>query len=391
MVNFDDYTDSYGRYSSLATDQLTTQFQSSATVADPQVGNPRYGFIAVLGLAQRFKVDFLPIKWNNPLDLIGKGGQARVNHTPMSVQMSFAFKRFQHEGFPDPFREVVQELLILTHPSVRHHKHIIHLEGIVLDIVAENKIWPVLVFEKTHFEDLYKFAKSGIGREMSIDDRLALCVDIGVAIRDMHANGIIHGDIKPHNILVFPGSDGKVTAKVADFGFATWFRSRDDLIAMPRSVPWNAPEHRGQKFRPLDAQRMDVYSYGMLCLWLLFGVDTPENVLLPLSTILQDDQTLCFDVLGSLGKENLLLIWKMDENDKLLDWATWLVLEHTHISATVQRVLLEFFRSSLSFHSSRRTTDLDHLLCLLAPMRSIPETNIVDRVQEQDAEDFQVR
>ena len=44
----------------------------------------------------------------------------------------------------------------------------------------------------------------------------------------------------------------------------------DHLIHMPRSRGWNAPEwhHRGFTYR--DAEKMDVYSFGLLCLWLFF-------------------------------------------------------------------------------------------------------------------------
>jgi len=186
MVNFDNYSDSYGRYSSIASNP--TEFQRSAALAEHAIEDTRYSFVAVLGLAQRLGVEFLPIIWDNSLDTIGSGGQARVNHQFMNLQMSFAFKRFDHESAQDPLREFVQELLILTHPAVFQHQYIIKLEGIMWDIINEEKIWPVLVFEKTHFGDLYKFARSVAGKKVSMYNRLEICADIGVAIRDMHAN-----------------------------------------------------------------------------------------------------------------------------------------------------------------------------------------------------------
>jgi hypothetical protein len=40
---------------------------------------------------------------------------------------------------------------------------------------------------------------------------------------------------------------------------------------MPRSFPWAAPEwhHRGFSFE--EATKMDMFSFGMLCFWLLFS------------------------------------------------------------------------------------------------------------------------
>ena len=40
---------------------------------------------------------------------------------------------------------------------------------------------------------------------------------------------------------------------------------------MPRTRPWNAPEwHHHRKYTFDEAMLMDVYSYGMLCMWILF-------------------------------------------------------------------------------------------------------------------------
>ena len=43
------------------------------------------------------------------------------------------------------------------------------------------------------------------------------------------------------------------------------------LINLPLSVPWYAPEHHPRKFTFAAAQKCDMFSFGMLCLWFLFG------------------------------------------------------------------------------------------------------------------------
>jgi hypothetical protein len=58
-------------------------------------------------------------------------------------------------------------------------------------------------------------------------------------------------------------------AKVTDFGYSTIF-TRDDLIDIPISVPGNAPEHHHRGFESIGTMKMDVYSFGLVCLWLLF-------------------------------------------------------------------------------------------------------------------------
>jgi len=80
---------------------------------------------------------------------------------------------------------------------------------------------------------------------------------------------IVHGDIKPQNILIFENQDHKLVAKIADFGNSVVGVSEDDLCQLPRSDPWTAPEYHHRKFPVSAGKKMDIYSFAMLCLWLL--------------------------------------------------------------------------------------------------------------------------
>lgn len=83
--------------------------------------------------------------------------------------------------------------------------------------------------------------------------------------------GVIHGDIKPENVLIFSENDGRHVAKVTDFGYSTLFTTDSDLIVIPSySKPWQAPEWHHRGILPTQARKMDAYSFGMLCIWLLF-------------------------------------------------------------------------------------------------------------------------
>ena len=85
----------------------------------------------------------------------------------------------------------------------------------------------------------------------------------------MSHEGIIHGDVKPENALIFFQNDGRLVAKVTDFGYSTLFATERDLVRMPDSGIWTAPERHHREFFPEKARKLDVYSFGMLCLWLL--------------------------------------------------------------------------------------------------------------------------
>ena len=59
------------------------------------------------------------------------------------------------------------ELIVLGHSAIQEHPNIAKLQGLCWDI-SDDKIWPVLVFEKSHFDDLYSFATSLVGKELDI-------------------------------------------------------------------------------------------------------------------------------------------------------------------------------------------------------------------------------
>ena len=148
---------------------------------------PPIDFIAFLAVAQRLQIPFLSITWQLALGLVGFGGTANINEALINLQTSLAFKRIDQEGNKDPsivFRVLINEITALGHPSIQKHPNIVDLQGICWDIPSDDEVWPVLVFEKSHLGDLDDFAM----QDLSINERLKLCVDIGTAIMDMHSN-----------------------------------------------------------------------------------------------------------------------------------------------------------------------------------------------------------
>lgn len=178
--------------SSRTESQITT-FRQTATSTSLSGDTANYGFIALLGLIQRLGVDLLPLTWQAARGSLeedgrgGRGGQAKIHQSYISPAASFAYKLFSR-NLRNSYGEIVSELLVLTHEAVRKHPFIVRLEGICWDIRDDDDIRPVLVFEKTLHGDLWHFMTIESGKNLSIDDRLRLCIEIGVAIRDMHAN-----------------------------------------------------------------------------------------------------------------------------------------------------------------------------------------------------------
>jgi hypothetical protein len=79
-------------------------------------------------------------------------------------------------------------------------------------------------------------------------------------------------------VLIFKDDSGSYVAKIADFGYSSIFKE-NSRFAMPMTEQWEAPEwEEGYQFSFLEAKKMDAYSFGMLCLWLILcmSLDSPE-------------------------------------------------------------------------------------------------------------------
>lgn len=97
--------------------------------------------------------------------------------------------------------------------------------------------------------------------KQAIEYALQICKALSVA----HKNGIIHRDIKPHNILV----NKNEAAKVTDFGIAESITAKvEDGSQVIGSVYYVSPEQaKGEK---VD-QRTDIYSFGIMLYEMLTG------------------------------------------------------------------------------------------------------------------------
>jgi serine/threonine protein kinase len=83
--------------------------------------------------------------------------------------------------------------------------------------------------------------------------------------------GIIHGDIKPNNILITNDEIGQPTAKIADFGYSTLVNPHKLVIAST-TPPWSDPTYDGTPVEFDSAKRLDSFSFGRLCLWVLYSL-----------------------------------------------------------------------------------------------------------------------
>jgi serine/threonine-protein kinase len=103
---------------------------------------------------------------------------------------------------------------------------------------------------------------------------IELAAQVGDGLADAHGWGILHGDLRPDNIL----ETSKGRAKILDFGLAEWTiggSDRADSAATPSQRPtaYLAPEQKAG--RPVD-ERADVFSLGVVLYEMLAGKRPPE-------------------------------------------------------------------------------------------------------------------
>ncbi len=185
----------------------------------------------------------------------------RVSHTWFSHKSdtNFAIKRFKKGSHYSTLREMV--LLSCT-----NHPHITRCVGTRVTHSSPAQIDAHLELAES---DLHQSLKKN---PLGLEGRRRLCSQLLSAVVELHERlGVIHRDIKPHNILVFPGE----VFKLADLGMATLTSGGEDgHTETVVTLPYRAPEvllNRGNY-----DDRVDVWSLGAVLLYVLAVAEDSE-------------------------------------------------------------------------------------------------------------------
>jgi len=175
----------------------------------------------------------------------------------------------------------LREIRALTYPPLRSHPNIITLWGVGWepDLNHHDVAWPLLVLEYSKEGTLrdYQRGKPGMG----FLEKMQLCEDVGRALLAIHGCGIVHGDVKSENILVFWSAEkGWMVGKVGDFGSSVLDFREDEHRGLPaHTIPWNAPKY--DEDIPREHLKItDAYSFGMLVFRVMLDGINPFKIAL---------------------------------------------------------------------------------------------------------------
>ncbi len=111
----------------------------------------------------------------------------------------------------------------------------------------------------------------------SVEQRVRLVAQAADGLHAAHREGLIHGDVKPSNVLVEETPDGELKAWMSDFGLAEYVGPPGSVSAGLAGTPaFMAPELLAAERCPAD-RRADVYSLGATLLQVLSGEPPPRE------------------------------------------------------------------------------------------------------------------
>ncbi len=204
------------------------------------------------------------------LEVIGTGGMAvvykalchRLNRLVAVKILKDEFS--QDEDFRRRFRAESQAVAMLSHPNI----------VAVYDVSTYDDA-DFIVMELIEGISLKQYMeKKGV---LNWKETLHFAMQIAKALEHAHSRGIVHRDIKPHNVMVL--KNGSV--KVADFGIAQTTNSGSTMTKEALgSVHYISPEQAkgGRVDNRSDLYSLGIVMYEMIAGRVPFDGDTPVSV-----------------------------------------------------------------------------------------------------------------
>jgi serine/threonine protein kinase len=185
---------------------------------------------------------------------------------------------FLSHQFHERLGQAALEIQVMSNESLIENPNVISLLGVTFQ--ASNHangaitMTPVLIVELAELEKgspitLDKYVL-GSTRTLTLAEKTDLLLGIVRGLTALHSVGITHADLKPSNILMFPGKGGLLVPKLCDFGFVRLDGFEADIDG--GTLYWAAPECLPTAPDRLKMVRhrvtRDIFSFGLV-MWLV--------------------------------------------------------------------------------------------------------------------------
>lgn len=160
---------------------------------------------------------------------------------------------------------ISHEVGILMLPQLQANKYILRLFGWdwFEDWQNENTnrgVSPALIMEYATLGPLNRYLSC---RPSTSTEKILWCAQTCTALRSVHECGVVHGDIKPENVLLCQDESGDIVAKLSDFGNALFVESEEGTYTCTPS--YAAPEVKaGGYIERTSLKLCDIFSFGLL-------------------------------------------------------------------------------------------------------------------------------
>ncbi|KAJ5462447.1 hypothetical protein N7530_010652 [Penicillium desertorum] len=157
---------------------------------------------------------------------------------------------------------VQTELSALVHGPLARHPNMVKLLGLAWGSNPFNPLHrlPMIVVEYAQFGSLSDLQKR---QALNSGTKLSICLDVALGLEALHRCGIVHGDLKSENVLVFPDERCYFIAKLADFGFSIVEKTANETVSIGGTWLWKAPE-TDHAIELYHLKYTDVYFFGLM-------------------------------------------------------------------------------------------------------------------------------
>ena len=189
------------------------------------------------------------------------------------------------------FQKEASLMSMLHHPNIVGFKELGIIESSDMDRRARNRLSGYyIVMEMAQGIDLKSYLKNKVWLPISVFFQVAK--KLASALDYTHSKNIIHGDIKPHNMIIDfdrTRTNGLCDIKILDFGIARLSEIMSSADSQKKSAEFiGTPQYispEQTQLLPIDADhRADLYSLGCVFYEMLvgkapFSADTKEEIL----------------------------------------------------------------------------------------------------------------